>query len=284
MTRYSRNEALFGSEGQKRLRDTRPVIVGVGGLGTHIVQQVSLLGVGAIALVDHETVDVSNLNRYVGTTPDSVGRPKVEIGAALARSIDPTLAVDFVHDTVWSADASRLISQATHIFGCLDSDGARYVLNEIASAFSIPYVDCATDVDATHGAIAYGGRVFVNWDGQSCLACMSLLDPIAATRELEGKNARIDRGHLYGVPTAALAEFGPSVVSLNGVLASLATTEFMAGVTGLRRPARLLQYYGNLSRMTVNNDPPENDCYYCVGVRGSRRVTSIARLSSALSS
>ena len=64
--RFDRNEWLFGKVGQRILRQSRVAVVGVGGLGTHVVQQLSLLGVGAIDLIDHEDLDATNRNRYIG--------------------------------------------------------------------------------------------------------------------------------------------------------------------------------------------------------------------------
>lgn len=279
MSRFSRNEALFGALGQQKLRSTYVAVVGAGGIGTHVVQQLALLGVGGLALIDHESIEISNLNRYVGTTPHAVGRSKVDVARGLAHSIDPKLRIDMVEGPVWGAAAVRLISQATHVFGCVDSDGARCVLNEITSAYAIPFIDCATDV-ATSGGLAYGGRVFVNWTGTGCLVCMGIVDPFQAATELEGAVSRVDRTRIYGIASTDLNQFGPSVVSINGVVASLAATEFMVGVTGLRAPIRLIQYYGHLARTTVSHDEPASDCFYCQGIRGRPEAAAIGRLTA----
>ena len=279
MSRFSRNEALFGDLGQQKLRNTYVAIVGAGGIGTHVVQQLALLGVGGLALIDHESIEISNLNRYVGAGPHAVGRSKVDIAGTLAHSIDPKVRIDTAEEPVWTAAAVRLISQATHVFGCVDSDGARSVLNEIISAFAIPFIDCATDV-STSGGLAYGGRVFVNWTGAGCLVCMGIVDPFQAAKELERVASRVDRSRIYGIASTDLDQFGPSVVSINGVVASLATTEFMVGVTGLRAPMRLIQYYGHLARVTISHDEPEPDCFYCRGIRGRPEAAALERLAA----
>jgi hypothetical protein len=279
MNRFSRNEALFGALGQQKLRGTYVAIVGVGGIGTHIVQQLALLGVGGLALIDHESIEMSNLNRYIGVGPHAVGCSKVDAATTLAHSIDPKLPIDAVEGPVWTAAAVKLISRATHVFGCVDSDGARCVLNEITSAFAIPFIDCASDVSVSSD-LAYGGRVFVNWTGDGCLVCMGLVDPAQAAKELEGTASRVDRNRIYGIASTDLDQFGPSVVSINGVVASLAATEFMVGVTGLRPPIRLIQYYGHRARTTVNQDEPERDCFYCRGIRGRPEAAAIERLAA----
>ena len=63
--RYDRSIRFFGHEGQERLATASVVVVGVGGLGTHVVQQLALLGVGKLTMVDDEELEESNRNRYV---------------------------------------------------------------------------------------------------------------------------------------------------------------------------------------------------------------------------
>ena len=68
---------------------------------------------------------------------------------------------------------------------------------------------------------------------------------------------------IYGIPRASLGTTGPAVVSVNGVIASLAVTEFMVHITGLRPPSRHLIYRGDLARLTASKDPPRDGCWYC---------------------
>src|SRR6266446_10531916 len=93
--RFDRNIGLFGAEGQRILRQTRVAVVGVGGLGSHVVQQLALLGVGGITLIDHEEVSTSNKNRYIGLRNDDPipGTAKVATAARLIESIDPKIEI-----------------------------------------------------------------------------------------------------------------------------------------------------------------------------------------------
>lgn len=74
---------------------------------------------------------------------------------------------------------------------------------------------------------------------------------------------RADDDRIYGVPESALGDTGPSVVSVNGVVASLGVTEFMAWATGLRDPVRHLVYRGEQGHVRINTDEPAAGCYYC---------------------
>jgi molybdopterin-synthase adenylyltransferase len=105
-------------------------------------------------------------------------------------------------------------------------------------------------------------------DGHGCLICRGLLDVAEAQQDLLGPEGQREREALYGVERAALDRSGPSVVSINGVVASLAVTEFMVAATGLRAPQPVLTYYGQTGKVTVSRDDPAPDCYYCKAVRG----------------
>jgi hypothetical protein len=100
---------------------------------------------------------------------------------------------------------------------------------------------------------------------------------MSAQRDMETPEDRANREAIYGVNRKLLGETGPSVVSINGVVASLAVTEFMVAVTGIRRPQRLMNYYGHQSSTRPSTDQPNQDCYYCKGIRGRRKEANVER-------
>lgn len=276
--RFDRHMPLFGEEGQRELAAVRVTVVGVGGLGTHVVQQLALLGVGHLALIDSEELARTDRNRYVTARHDDPipGTLKVDIGERTVKLIDPAISVEKISDSVISEKAFSAIVAADYVFGCLDSEGARLVLNELCAAYCRPYFDLASDVVPGDPA-AYGGRICVAWDGTGCIACYGLLDVAEAQVDLAGPAAQRDRRALYGIDDEALGRSGPSVVSINGVVASLGVTEFMVGVTGLRAPKKVINYYGHMGRLTSPTELPDPDCYYCKVVRGQRDAGDVQR-------
>jgi hypothetical protein len=276
--RFDRQVRFFGRDGQAKLRAARVAVVGVGGLGTHVVQQLALLGVGELALIDSEELAESNRNRYVGARHDDSipGTQKVLIGERLTKEIDSTTQVVKIPGSLVRDQAFAAVIGADYAFGCLDSEGARLVLNELCAAYARPYFDLASDI-VPGEPLTYGGRVCVAWDGNGCLVCYGLLDVAEAQAELAGPEGRRAREALYGVQASALDRAGPSVVSINGVVASLAVTEFVVAVTGLRRPQAVSIYRGNMGRVTVSSDPPAPDCYYCRGIRGRGDAVDVQR-------
>ena len=186
------------------------------------------------------------------------------------------IEVDKVQDSLVSADAFAGVSSADCVFGCLDSEGARLVLTELCAAYSRPYLDLASDV-IPGAPPAYGGRVCVTWNGDGCLVCYNLLDLAEAQAELAGPEARRDRDAIYGIRRDALGRSGPSVLSINGVVASAAVTEVMVAVTGIRAPQKVLTYYGQMGRLARSTDPPDPDCYYCKSIRGRGPAADVQR-------
>ena len=276
--RFDRNIRFFGRKGQERLASTHVAIVGIGGLGTHVVQQLTLLGVGRLTLIDKEEIEATNLNRYIGVRrSDPIpGTHKIFIGKRLVEETNTDINVVGIKASLISEQAFNAIIRADYIFGCLDKEGVRLILNELCSAYKKPYIDLASDIIPDNPP-TYGGRVCISWDGQGCIVCLDQLDVVEAQEDLENSEARETRKAIYGVPLEDLDAAGPSIVSINGVIASLGVTEFMLWVTGIRLPKRLCTYHGNMGRVTINTDEPAPDCYYCKEIRGKGDEADVQR-------
>jgi molybdopterin/thiamine biosynthesis adenylyltransferase len=277
-SRYDRSIRFFGEEGQQKLRNTRAAIVGVGGVGSHMAQQLALLGVGSIALIDPEELDETNRNRYVTARAcDNVpGTPKVDIAERLIKETNPLVEVVKVQDSLVSDAGFRAVLRSDWVFGCVDSEGARLALTELCAAYCLSYLDIASDIEV--GEIPrFGGRVCLASRGECCLVCLGQLDISEAQQELGGPEARELREAIYGVEKKYLGMVGPSVVSINGVVASLAVTEFVVGITGIREPQRLVIYRGDMGRVLVSLDEPTPDCFYCKAVWGQGDSADVRR-------
>lgn len=267
MERYDRNMKLFGAEGQVKLSRTRVAVVGCGGLGLRIVQESSLLGVGALVAIDDEMIDETNRNRYVGVleTDPVPGTLKVDIACRLANSINRAVDITIIPDNIVAETALNALRDVDVVFGCVDDDGVRFILTQACLALDKPLIDMASDVPEPD---VYGGRVALVLPGTGCLLCRGLLDPkdVAAYLRPGEHQEMIDA--IYGVERGYLHTAGPSVAPLNGVIANLGAMEFMAHTTGLRPPNLHLEYLahkGIVRRREITWDP---DCYYCHTLRG----------------
>lgn len=279
MNRYDRNIKFFGIDGQRILREAVVAVVGCGGLGHHVIQQLAYLGVRKIYAIDDEELSETNKNRYVlAQDGDPVpGFRKVDLIKRSVALINPNIEVITVHASLRSAEVLSALKQVDVIFGCLDDDGPRFILNEFCLAYEKQLFDLASDTE-NKGTLIYGGRIaHVGNDEPGCLVCMDLLDMTAVSKFLSSDNGRRDRDELYGVDKSDLEGAGPSVVSLNGIIASHAVMEYMLQATGIRKAKRKLEYRGNMGIVAVRNEIHADDCHYCNVVRGSGDKASIDR-------
>ena len=263
--RYLRHVGLFGAEGQRKIDSTEVAIVGLGGLGCHVAQQLAYLGVGTFLLVEADAVSPSNLNRLVGATLRDVGVPKVDVARRMISLIRPEARITTVPREFVVGDP-ELSANFDVVFGCVDQDPTRFDLVRHATVRAMPYIDLASDVTSTG---EFGGRIVFAKDGARCLSCLGELDQHALARAQMTDEQREADDRIYGIRRDALQERGPSVVSINGVVASLAVTEFMVWVTGLREPRGYLNYRGDHGTVGVRSDPERGYCHYCMTLWGS---------------
>jgi molybdopterin-synthase adenylyltransferase len=266
LERFDRQLLLFGQAGQERIAEVRVVIAGLGGTGSHAAQQLAFLGVRKFSLIDADHATKSSHNRLIGMRPSDIETktPKVVIAERMIREIEPEAEITIVNDTFLSVAGAAELARGTAIFGCMDRDGARLLLNEFACAYDRPYLDIATDTDKHGDRVTFGGRLVIRTGRDACLFCVDVLDRQAVRRDLASPERRDEEDAMYGVRRDGLGERGPSVVSLNGILASLAVTEFIVFVTGVpRAPKRLLRYDGNRGIVNEPRDAPQADCPYC---------------------
>jgi len=179
LLRYSRHILLdeLGIEGQQRLLAAHALVIGAGGLGSPVLLYLGTAGVGRITLVDHDTVDLTNLQRQIAHNLARVGRPKAESARDTVAAINPE--VQFV-PLVERADAARLdalVCTADVVIDCSDNFATRHAVNAACIAHRKPLVSGA--------AIGFDGQVSVYdpRDPQApCYACV--FPPDAAFEEV----------------------------------------------------------------------------------------------------
>jgi len=264
---------LFGVEGQRKLEATAVAIAGVGGIGTRVIQDLALLGTRRFVLIEPGELKESSKNRYVGHLhSDPVpGTPKLLIGERIIRAVSPDADVVKVQMPLESKEARAAMDTVDVVFGGLDREGSRFSLNAICAEQGKKLIDIATEIIPRNGeALRYGGRVFALWERPGCLCCCGVLDMDEVQRDLAGPEEQQNRRAVYGLNPGELGDVDPSVATLNGVMASIATTEYMVGITGLRRPVRLTVHRADLGRFTASRDQPKPGCYTCARAASMR--------------
>jgi molybdopterin/thiamine biosynthesis adenylyltransferase len=264
--RYERQERFFGEEGQAKLAAVKVIINGAGGLCAPLAQQLAYLGVRQFALVDMDRLGKTSLNRLIGAFPSDLVEPypyKVDIIKRMILTIAPDAVVKTLPMSLLTVDAFDEVKGADYVFGCVDLEGVRLVLSQLCAAYAKPYFDLASEILADQPPIEYGGRVFFASRGEGCLKCADELDMDEARRDFMSPQERKIHEKIYGLPVTQLEDSGPSVVTLNSVIASLAATEFMVEVTGVRPANRLLTYRGSMGIVSKKQIAKEKDCALC---------------------
>lgn len=234
---FDRQLAWFGEASQRQLGRLRVGVVGCGGTGSHVCLQLAHLGIRSFVLVEPDFIEATNLNRTVTTTPAMIGMGKVWAAAQRVRAVAPRATVVAIDSDLRSRQAFDALRGVDILVGCVDNDGARLVLNRLALAYDIPYLDVATDIVPTEppsaGIEMLGGRIAAVMPDGPCLNCMGELDRSEVGYFLASPAEQAAaRRHGYA---AGMVGNSPSVVSLNGVAASLLVTELAVLVSGTRK-------------------------------------------------
>jgi adenylyltransferase/sulfurtransferase len=139
---YSRQIVLaeLGRKGQEKLKRSRVVVVGLGGLGTISALYLALAGVGHLRLIDQDTVELNNLHRQVLYGLNNLRYPKVEAAADRIRQVNPYVTVEPVPENVRETNVDKLINGFDCIVDGLDNMRTRYLLNNASVRNKIPYV------------------------------------------------------------------------------------------------------------------------------------------------
>ncbi len=209
LLRYSRHLLLdeIGIEGQQRIRDARALVIGAGGLGSPVALYLGSAGIGRLTVVDHDVVDLTNLQRQVAHTQDRIGQPKVESIRQAVLALNPQAQVVTHAVRADAALLATLVADADVVVDCTDTFATRHAINAACVAAGVPLVAGA--------AIGFDAQVSVydpRRPGAPCYAC--LFPPEATLEETR---------------CATMGVFAPLV----GIIGSLQAAEALKLVAGV---------------------------------------------------
>ena len=165
--RYNRQIIIrgVGEAGQEKLKRAKIVIVGAGGLGSPISIYLAAAGVGTMRIIDHGSVELSNLNRQILHWDEDIGRKKAISAAEKLRRLNPEVKVEAIEAEITEGNATQLVAGFDLIVDALDNLPTRYLLNKVAVEQRMPFF---------HGAVyGFEGRVLTIIPGKSaCLRCI----------------------------------------------------------------------------------------------------------------
>ena len=173
-TRYARHLLLpgIGSDGQRRLRAARVLVVGAGGLGSPALLYLAGAGVGTVGIVDDDVVDVTNLQRQVVHGVADVGRAKVDSAAEAVAATSPETVVVRHRERLDTLNAMEVLADYDLVLDGADNFPTRYLVGDACARLGIPHV---------WGSVyRFDGQVSVWWAGEGpCYACVFPAQPPA---------------------------------------------------------------------------------------------------------
>lgn len=260
---HDRQVLAFGINGQRRIGETVVAVVGAGGTGSVVVDQLIRLGVRRLIVIDDDHVEVSNTSRiYNSTLHDAMSRtPKVAVVERLAQSIGFDTEVCAIKGNITEERIALDLRQADIVFCCTDNQWSRAILNQYAYQYLTPVIDMGNKIASEDGSItAANGRVYVITPDKACLWCYGILDGRRIAEESLPPGEReslAQEGYVAGANTAA-----PSVIFLNTMVAGLAVGEFVNLITQyMGRPYHpQLTYYALTGEVKPTVYEPDPSC------------------------
>lgn len=238
--RYSRNLILkeVGGAGQRRLQQSRVLIVGAGGLGSPAAMFLAAAGVGTIGIIDDDTVDLSNLQRQLLHSTEDVGTPKVDSARRTLSALNPETTVEAHKVRLDDANAADLIANYDVVVCGVDNFPTRYAVNDACVAARKPFVE--------GGILRWVGTVLTVVPGAGpCYRCLYPESPPAGS-----------------VPSCQEAGV---IGALAGVIGSMQAVEAVKLLLNVGRPlqGRLLIYDGLYGEYQTVSAPRRPNCPAC---------------------
>ncbi|MFM1908761.1 MAG: hypothetical protein RLZZ591_2438 [Pseudomonadota bacterium] len=241
LLRYSRHILLddIGIEGQQRILNARVLVIGLGGLGSPVALYLGTAGVGHLTLVDHDRVDLTNLQRQVAHTQARVGLHKVDSAREALLAINPTLNISVLPERADAQRLQALVARADVVLDCSDNFATRQALNAACVHHRVPLVSGA--------AIRFDGQLAV-YDSRlahsPCYACV--FPPDTSLEETR---------------CATMGVFAPLV----GIIGSMQAAEALKVISGAGEAAvgRLLMLDGRSMQWSDIRLPRNPNCPVC---------------------
>lgn len=216
-------------------------VVGAGGTGSPLLQQLARMGVGHLAIFDPDTIEMSNLNRLYGaTTEDALGtHKKVDVAKREILRMGLGTQVATFDSWIGSAECRDALKSMDIIFGCTDDHDGRGLLNRLAYYYLIPVIDVGLALRVVEweqeSQLEAEGRVTVLEPGSSCLICRRVVNPsIAAEEALKRNNPQEYERRKTEAYVRSQGNPAPAVVSFTTSAATMAIEELIQRLTQFR--------------------------------------------------
>jgi proteasome lid subunit RPN8/RPN11 len=259
---YDRQVRAFGENVQRLLRALHVGVVGAGGTGSAVAEQLARLGIGEVSIFDGDTLTATNVTRVYGSTVAASGVNKAELARAHLASIGLGTKVNAIPAYIDREDVAKRLRDCDLVFGCTDTATPRSLLGALATRYYIPTFDVAVKIDSAEGVLrGIFGRVTTLFPGEACLFCRGRITAAAVALEaLEPEERRARAAERYA---PELDENDPAVITFTTAVAAQGITEMLHRLTGFMGEDRrstevLLRFHDTL--LSRNRQPADPNC------------------------
>ena len=262
---FDRQVRAFGSDVQALLKQLTVGVVGAGGTGSAVAEQLIRLGVGALVIADGQRFEKSNVNRVYGSRAADEGGSKVSLLRRLAQDVGLGTKIVAVDRPVTYRSGLEPFKQCDVVFGCTDEEWGRSLLVRFALYYLTPVVDMGVRIDSEAGQInSVQGRVTTLLPGAACLYCRQRITPRRVALESLQVIAPDEADRLRKEGYAPeLDNPAPAVITFTTSVAAGAINELLHRLTGYmgadRRSTEVLFYF-DAGRVATNTRPPDDSC------------------------
>ena len=241
MGRYDRHLVLreIGPQGQERLRASKVLLIGAGGLGSAAGLYLAAAGIGTIGIADYDAVDLSNLQRQIIHRMDSVGKAKTHSAARAIGELNPEVEVRIHEGRMTVENIQSVIEPYDFILDCTDRFESKFLVNDACVLSQKPYCHA--------GVVRFEGQVMTYVPGQGpCLRC--LLGGVPAPTE---------------APTCAQVGVLGAMVGVIGSIQALEAVKVLLGI-GEPLTGKVLRFDGlNMKTRVIDIPGTDPDCAVC---------------------
>lgn len=283
---FNRHQDFIPADKRAFLADINVALVGCGGLGSILAENLGRAGFGGIYLLDGDKLEQTNLNRWQGGAPEHVGKFKTDILAEKMRHMFPDMRVTAYASSIYEEKIEQVIASSDIIVAGLDNDEARYFLNRMSLQYNIPYFDSGVAIVGCGENTDFRSRYFAVLPGvTACAECTGIeLYNKEAVRDEFSENATIQSRRAAGYVLEQPQVTSPSVYFLNQRASSLLAQELLNYICEWRSTATTISESwrnGVFQRTDRANFPetPDPECPVCSYYAGSADIEPLPRPS-----
>lgn len=266
LTMFSRQIEAFGEAFQKFLRVLHVGVVGLGGTGSAVCEQLIRLGVAKLTVCDPQTFESTNINRVYGSRMEDGGTEKSAIAERQAETIGLGTELRPLKGAITELAIAKAFRHCDIIFGCTDDEWGRAVLTRVATYYLIPVFDMGVQITSEAGQIkSVRGRVTTLIPGSPCLFCRGIITADGIEAEVLSKTnpdeyeRRRKEGYIPELPGTA-----PAVIMFTSTVAGSAVCEMIHRFTsymGAGRNSTEILHRFDESKVSTNSKTADESCW-----------------------